>query len=166
MQQCLISLACMHSVPLFLCVSAIYEYGVLSWNSYVYQNMATNNFAYWSDGLEGRAFDHHRGNGGRGICQQKLPAGPGIWTIFSNARGMLAARIDSHVILNIGENVGMKPCFSSIPRRAIQCLCHMFLIFAGTRSNFEIEWGGRGLVGHISDSILKGTRHFFLLTII
>ena len=28
MQQCLISLACIHSVPLFLCVSAIYEYGI------------------------------------------------------------------------------------------------------------------------------------------
>ena len=37
--------------------------------------------------LGGRAFDHHRRNGGRGICQQKLPAGPGIWTIFLNARG-------------------------------------------------------------------------------
>ena len=40
--------------------------------------MVTNNFVYWSDGLEGRAFDHHSRNGGRGICQQKLPAGPGI----------------------------------------------------------------------------------------
>ena len=56
--------------------------------------------------LEGRAFDHHRRNGGRGICQQKLPAGPGIWTIFLNAGGMpgglpggmLAAGIDSHII--------------------------------------------------------------------
>ena len=28
------------------------------------------------------------GTGGGGICQQKLLAGPGIWTIFSNARGM------------------------------------------------------------------------------
>ena len=28
MQHCLISLACMHSVPLYFCVSAIYEYGV------------------------------------------------------------------------------------------------------------------------------------------
>ena len=40
-------------------------------------------------------------NGG-GIFQQKLPAGPGILTIFSNARGfarggMLAAGIDSHI---------------------------------------------------------------------
>ena len=61
---------------------------LLSWNSCVYKNMATNNFVYWSDGLEGRAFDHHRRNGGRGICQQKLPAGPGIWMIFSNVRGM------------------------------------------------------------------------------
>ena len=69
--------------------------------------MATNNFVYWSDGLEGRAFDHHRRNGGRGICQEKLPAGPGIWTIFLNARGMpgdlpggmLAPGIDSHIIM-------------------------------------------------------------------
>ena len=27
-KQCLTSLACMHSIPLFLCMSAIYEYGV------------------------------------------------------------------------------------------------------------------------------------------
>ena len=29
----------------------------------------------------GRAFGRHSRNGGRGICQQKLPAGPGIWPI-------------------------------------------------------------------------------------
>ena len=28
------------------------------------------------------------GTGVRGICQQKFPAGPGIWKFFSNARGM------------------------------------------------------------------------------
>ena len=50
--------------------------------------MAINNFVYWSDELEGRAFDYHRRNGGRVIYQKKLPAGPGIWGIFSNARGM------------------------------------------------------------------------------
>ena len=65
--------------------------------------MAANNFVYWSDGLEGRAFDHHRRNGGRGICQQKLPAGPVIWTIFSNARGMLARGWNwlTHNLLNV-----------------------------------------------------------------
>ena len=61
--------------------------------------MAINNFVYWSDGLGGREFDYHSRNGGLGICQQKLLAGPGIcqqkllagpgiWTIFSNARAM------------------------------------------------------------------------------
>ena len=44
--------------------------------------MATNNFVFWLDGLEGWAFDHHRRNGGGGICQQKLPAWPGIWLFF------------------------------------------------------------------------------------
>ena len=29
---------------------------LLSWNSYVYLNMATNNFVYWSDGLEVKFF--------------------------------------------------------------------------------------------------------------
>ena len=64
--------------------------------------MATNNFVYWSDELEGQAFDPHRRNGGPGIYQQKLPAGPDIWNFFSNARGlpggMLAAGIDPHII--------------------------------------------------------------------
>ena len=48
--------------------------------------------------LRGRAFDHHNRNGGQGICQQKLPAGPGIWLIFQMPGGMLAAGIDSHII--------------------------------------------------------------------
>ena len=51
-----------------------------------FNKMATNTFVYWSDGLGGRAFDHHSRNGERGICQQILPAGPGIWTMFSNSR--------------------------------------------------------------------------------
>ena len=38
------------------------------------------------------------GTGGGVICQQKLPAGPGICPIFSNARGLLAAGIDSHIM--------------------------------------------------------------------
>ena len=68
--------------------------------------MATtgNIFVYWMDGIGGRAFDHHsrNGRGGEGvICQQKMPAGPGISPSFSNAwglpRGMLAAGIDSHI---------------------------------------------------------------------
>ena len=50
--------------------------------------MATNFFVYWSDRLRGRAFHHHSKNGGLGICQQKLPAGPGICPIFSKARGL------------------------------------------------------------------------------
>ena len=63
--------------------------------------MATNIFVYWSDGLGDQAFDHHSRNEGRGNCQQKLPAGPGICPIFSNAQGLprevLAAGIDSHI---------------------------------------------------------------------
>ena len=61
---------------------------LLSWNSYVYWKMATNIFVYWSDGLGDQAFDHHSRNEGRGNCQQKLPAGPGICPIFSNAQGL------------------------------------------------------------------------------
>ena len=79
------------------------------------------------------------GTEGGAFANKNCPQGRAFEQFFQMPGGMLAARIDSHVILNIGENVGMKPCFSSIPRRAIQCLCHMFLIFAGTRSNFEIE---------------------------
>ena len=45
-----------------------------------------NVFVYWSDGLGDRAFDRHSRNGGRGICQRKLLAGPGILPFFSNAR--------------------------------------------------------------------------------
>ena len=63
--------------------------------------MATNIFAYWSDELGSRAFDHHGRKGGRGICQQKMPAGSGISPIFFNVRalpgGMLASRIDLHI---------------------------------------------------------------------
>ena len=45
--------------------------------------MATNIFVYWSDGLEGRAFDHHRRNGGgAGYLSIKIAKN------FSNARGM------------------------------------------------------------------------------
>ena len=33
-------------------------------------------------GMRGRAFDHHSRNGGRGICQRKLPAGLGICPFF------------------------------------------------------------------------------------
>ena len=47
--------------------------------------MATNNFGYWSDGLEGRAFDHHRRNGGWGICQQKLPQNRAFEQFFQMA---------------------------------------------------------------------------------
>ena len=50
--------------------------------------MVTNNFVYWSAGLEGPAFDHHRRNGGRGICQQKLLVGLGIWMIFQMPGGL------------------------------------------------------------------------------
>ena len=65
--------------------------------------MATNNFVYWSDGLEGRAFDHHRRNGGRGICQQKFPAGLDIWKKIVKcpkyARGFARGNArDSHII--------------------------------------------------------------------
>ena len=56
---------------------------------------------YWSDGLGGREFDHQSRNGEWGICQRKLPAGPGIWPIFSNNRGlpgrMLAVGIDLYI---------------------------------------------------------------------
>ena len=62
---------------------------------------------YLSDGLGGRAFDHHSRNGERGICKRILPAGPGICPIFSNARGlpggMLAVGIDSHIIITFTE---------------------------------------------------------------
>ena len=59
----------------------------------------------WFDGL-GPGIDHHSRNGG--ICQQKLPTGPGIWPVFSNARsfpgvctggGLLATGIDLHIIV-------------------------------------------------------------------
>ena len=57
--------------------------------------MATNIFVYWSDGLEGRAFDHHRRNGGAGYLSIKIAKN------FSNARGMpggmLAAGIVSYI---------------------------------------------------------------------
>ena len=64
--------------------------------------MATNIFVFWSDGLGGggrRAFDHHNRNGGRGICQQKLPAGPSIFQFFFQGLpgGMLAAGTNSHI---------------------------------------------------------------------
>ena len=77
--------------------------------------MATNIFVLMD--WRGRAFGHHsRNGGGRGICQQKLPAGPGICPIFSNARGlpgglpggMLAAGIDSHITRASAGNVLIK----------------------------------------------------------
>ena len=54
----------------------------------------------------GQAFDRHSRNGGRGLCKQKLPAGPDICPVFSNARGfpgglpggMLVAGIDLHIM--------------------------------------------------------------------
>ena len=49
--------------------------------------MATNIFVYWSDGLAGRAFDHHSRNGGWGICQQKLPAFDHFFEWPGDARG-------------------------------------------------------------------------------
>ena len=36
----------------------------------------------------GPGLDHHRRNGGRGICQQKLPAGLGIWIFFQMPGGL------------------------------------------------------------------------------
>ena len=60
---------------------------LLSWNSYFYHKIATNILVYiWSDGLWGQAFDHHGRNRERGICQQKMPAGLGIWPIFQMHR--------------------------------------------------------------------------------
>ena len=62
---------------------------LLSWNSYVYYKMANVIFVYWSNGLgAGHQFGYHSRNEGRGICQQKLTAGPGIWIFFSSARGL------------------------------------------------------------------------------
>ena len=63
--------------------------------------MATNIFVYWSDGLGHMTIIV--GTGVQGICQQKMPARPGISPIFSNAWGlpgawgMLAAGIDLHI---------------------------------------------------------------------
>ena len=54
-------------------------------------------------GAAGREFDHHGGNGGRGICQQQIARRAGYLTKFFKcpgfARGMLAAEIGWHIIL-------------------------------------------------------------------
>ena len=44
--------------------------------------VASNIFVYWLDGLGAGYLTIVVGMGGQGICQQKLPAGPGIWQIF------------------------------------------------------------------------------------
>ena len=68
--------------------------------------MATNNFLYWSDGLEGRAFDHHRRNGGGAFANKNCPQGqafeqffqmPGVYPGVCPGGGMLAAGVDSHI---------------------------------------------------------------------
>ena len=48
---------------------------ILSWNSFVYWNMIIDNFVYWSDGLEGWAFDHHRRNGGGAFANKNCLQG-------------------------------------------------------------------------------------------
>ena len=62
---------------------------------------ATSIFVYWSDGLgsRGQGIWSSSRNGGRGICQQKLPAGPGMHlTNFMQMsgvwRGMLSTEIE------------------------------------------------------------------------
>ena len=65
-------------------------------------------FVYWSDGLGDEHY--HSRNGGRGICQQNLPAEPafdqffqmpGVCPGFFRRGLMLAARIESHIISKI-----------------------------------------------------------------
>ena len=50
--------------------------------------MATNNLVYWSDRLEGRAFDHHRRNGGGAFANKNCPQGRAFEQFFSNVRGI------------------------------------------------------------------------------
>ena len=62
-----------------------------------------------SDGLGAGHLTVKVGTGDQGICQQKLLEEPGIWPIFLKMpgvcpwvlprRGMLAAGIDSHIII-------------------------------------------------------------------
>ena len=66
--------------------------------------MATNSFVYWSDGLGGRAFDHHSRNGGHGICQQKMPATPGISPFFQML-GVCPGPGDAGIDLHITKQV-------------------------------------------------------------
>ena len=60
------------------------------------------------------------GTGGGAFAKKKLPAGPGIWTIFSNARGMLeglpggkmfAAGIDSRSSSGSRRLLGVRRLF-------------------------------------------------------
>ena len=63
-------------------------FAVLSWNTYVYQKwQLIFSYIYWSDGVGERAFDCHSRNVERGICQRKMPAGPGIWPFFFKCPG-------------------------------------------------------------------------------
>ena len=68
--------------------------------------MATYIFVYWSDGLGGRAFDSHsRNRGGGGHLLTKVACRDKYLTNFIKcpvfapgfARGMIVARIDSHI---------------------------------------------------------------------
>ena len=65
--------------------------------------METNIFVDVSDGLWGRAFDHHRRNGGGGAFANKnCPQGRAFDQFFQMPQGfarggMLAAGIDSHI---------------------------------------------------------------------
>ena len=55
------------------------------------KKMATNIFVYyWSDGLEGNAFDfdHHNRNGGGEFAYKNCPLGRAIDQCFSNAWGL------------------------------------------------------------------------------
>ena len=71
--------------------------------------MATTIFVNWSDGLGGRAFDHHRRNGGQEICQsEKFARRAGHLTNFFKSPGfvqgfawggMLMVGIDSHITI-------------------------------------------------------------------
>ena len=97
--------------------------------------MATNNFVYWSDGLEGRTFDHHRRNGGRGICQQKLPAGPGIWTIFSKlVKTSHHALIQSNILITLVLSNFICFNLATIYESPVQNICVYILKFIGNRN--------------------------------
>ena len=66
----------------------------------VYKKVATNIFAYWSDGLGGRKFDHHNRKGGGAFANENCPLGWVIdsyfkCSVFVRGEGVLAARIDS-----------------------------------------------------------------------